>query len=263
MTYKLNSLKTFKDRWVFICIGMIIALFIMLLPLCWGKSEVEEVEEKPFVSCYGCSHYDADTNSCIEWDKWSKRCEAGFPTDTLDERWYPWELNSSWDAQIMPPIDKHGSHERFKELSLAYGINPSLVWEVENQYNIREWVTLCLIISETSGWKFWYGRDGCWNFWNVGNNDRWDRRCYSSEREWLMAVGKALSNKYLWRIQTLWCLSNAGSCTWWEDLTSRYATSEWNWERTMLNCLNTIYSEELWEIDPKRFNVRRVYTIYQ
>jgi hypothetical protein len=122
---------------------------------------------------------------------------------------------------------------------------------------------LCLIIAETSGWKSWYWKNGCWNYWNVGNNDRWNRRCYSSEYEWLAAVGRALSNKYLWRIQTLWCLSNAGSCTWWEDFNSRYATSNWNWERTMLNCLNTVYADELWEIDPKRFNVRRVFTIYQ
>jgi len=27
--------------------------------------------------------------------------------------------------------------------------------------------------------------------------------------------------------------------------------------------LNAIYQEELWKIEPERFNVRRVFTIYQ
>ena len=230
MEYKLNSFKTFRDNWILVVCWMIIAVFGMLLPLSWGAT-FQEVE-----------------------------AESEFTWDVERE---PWVLTQSWDSQLMPEIEVKGSHERFKELAWKYWLNPSTIWEVENKYNIRESVVLCLIIAETSGWKSWYGKNGCWNFWNVGNNDRWDRRCYSSEYEWLSAVGRALSNKYLWRIQTLGCLSNAGSCTWWEDLNSRYATSNWNWERTMLNCLNTVYSEELWPIDPKRFNVRRYFTIYQ
>jgi len=31
----------------------------------------------------------------------------------------------------------------------------------------------------------------------------------------------------------------------------------------MLNVLNAIYQEELWTIEPERFNVRRQFTIYQ
>lgn len=229
MTYELNSFKTFKDNWILVICGMIIALFGMLLPMSrWASySAEEEIEIKE------------------EFER------------------EPWMLTESWDSQLMPEIESKTSHDRFKELSWKYWINPSTLWEVENKYNLREWMVLCLVIAETSWWKAWYWKKGCWNYWNVGNNDRWDRRCYSSEYEWLSAVGRALSNKYLWRIQTLWCLSNAGSCTWREDFNSRYATSNWNWERTMLNCLNSIYSEELGQIDPTRFNVRRVFTIYQ
>lgn len=233
MEYKLNSYKTFKDNGMLVVIWMIIAYVLMLIPLCWGKQEMEIKAE-------------SETETA-----WTAKVRE------------PWTLTEDWLSQLMPPIEKKGSHERFKELSLAYWINPSNIWEVENKYNIREWVVLCLIVAETSWWNKWYWVDWCWNFWNVWNNDRWDRRCYNSEYEWLSAVGRALTNKYLWKIQTLWCLSNAGSCTWWEDFNSRYATSNWNWERTMLNCLNAIYSDELWEIEPERFNVRRIYTIYQ
>lgn len=231
MTYELNSYKTFKDNWILVICGMIIALFGMLLPM-------------------------------TRWASYSEEEKAEEITEIESER-EPWTLTASWDSQLMPEIEAKTSHDRFKELSWKYWINPSTIWEVENKYNIRESVVLCLIIAETSGWKSWYWKDGCWNFGNVGNNDRWDRRCYSSEYEWLAAVGRALSNRYLWKIQTLWCLSNAWSCTWWEDFNSRFATSNGNWERTMLNCLNTVYEEELWPIDPSRFNVRRVFTIYQ
>lgn len=177
--------------------------------------------------------------------------------------WYPWKLTESGDSQLMPELEEKTSHDRFKELCYKYWLNPSAIWEVENKYNIREWVILWIVIAETSGWKNWYGVEWCWNYGNVGNNDRWDRYCFTSESEWLNKIWRTLSNQYLGSTQTLWCLSKAWSCKWWEDKGHIYASSDWNWERTMLNVLNAIYGEELWEIEPERFNVRRVFTIYQ
>jgi hypothetical protein len=163
----------------------------------------------------------------------------------------------------MPELEEKTSHDRFKELCQKYWLNASAIWEVENKYNIREWVILWIIIAETSWWKNGYWVEWCWNYWNVGNNDRWDRYCFTSESEWLNKIGRTLSNQFLWTTQTLWCLSKAWSCTRWENKWHIYASSDWNWERTMLNVLNAIYQEELWEIEPERFNVRRVFTIYQ
>lgn len=195
------------------------------------------------------------------------------PDELFNEYWtgcvehindrYPWKLTSSGDSQQMPELEEKTSHDRFKELCYKYWLNPSAIWEVENKYNIREWVILWIIIAETSWWKNWYGKDGCWNYWNVWNNDRWDRYCFTSESEWLNKIWKTLSNQYLGSTQTLWCLSKAWSCTWRENKWHIYASSNWNWERTMLNVLNAIYEEELWKIEPERFNVRRVFTIYQ
>ena len=177
--------------------------------------------------------------------------------------WYPWKLTAEWDSQLMPELEEKTSHDRFKELCYKYWLNPSAIWEVENKYNIREWVILWIIIAETSWGKNWYWVEWCWNYWNVGNNDRGDRYCFTSESEWLNKIGRTLSNQYLWTTQTLGCLSKAGSCKWREDKGHIYASSWGNWERTMLNVLNAIYGEELWEIDPERFNVRRQFTIYQ
>ena len=176
---------------------------------------------------------------------------------------YPWKLTASGDSQLMPELEEKTSHDRFKELCYKYWLNPSAIREVENKYNIREWVILGIIIAETSGWKNWYWVEWCWNYGNVGNNDRGDRYCFTSESEWLNKIWKTLNNNLLWTTQTLWCLSKAWSCTWRENKGHIYASSDWNWERTMLNVLNAIYQEELWKIYPERFNVRRVFTIYQ
>ena len=228
----------------------------------------ESVDNANWIHTY-CNMYDdlimqyqEEIEKLKEWRPAASETETAWTSEVVENR-EPWKLTASWDSQEMPEVKASTSHERFKELSKAYWLNPSTIREVENKYNLRESVLLCVIIAETSWGKAWYGKKWCWNFWNVWNNDRGDRRCYSSEREWLEAIGKVLNNKYLGRIQTLWCLSNAWSCTWWEDLTSRYATSNGNRERTLLNCLNSVYSEDLWKIDPSRFNVRRNFTIYQ
>lgn len=177
--------------------------------------------------------------------------------------WYPWKLTASWDSQEMPELVEKTSHERFKELCQKYWLNASAIWEVENKYNLREWIILAIIIAETSWGKNWYWVEWCWNYWNVWNNDRGDRYCFTSESEWLHKIWKTLSNQFLWKTQTLGCLSKAWSCTWWEDRGYVYASSNGNWERTIVNVLNAIYQEELWTIDPKRFNVRRIFTQYQ
>ena len=182
--------------------------------------------------------------------------------DHINE-WYPWKLTASWDSQLMPELVEQTSHDRFKELCQKYWLNASAIWEVENKYNLREWIILAIIIAETSGGKNGYWVEWCWNYGNVWNNDRGDRYCFTSESEGLHKIWKTLSNQFLGTTQTLGCLSKAWSCTWWEDKGHIYASSKWNWERTILNVLNAIYQDELWNIDPKRFNVRRIFTIYQ
>lgn len=175
----------------------------------------------------------------------------------------PWMLTEDWLSQLMPELTETTSHERFKELSWKYWLNPSDIWEVENKYGIREWVILAIVIAETSWWKFGYGVEWCYNYGNVWNNDRWDRYCFSSHSEWLAKIWKTLNNQYLKWVQTLGCLSNAGSCSWLDDNWHRYATSNWNRERTIVNVLNAIYSEDLWDIEPSKFNVRRDFITYQ
>lgn len=216
MSIKLNSFKTYKDNWLYVVIWMIVAYCGMLFPLLWGNAQ---------------------------------RAESETETAGTAEVWTPWMLNESWDAQLMPPIDKETPHERFKEMSLAYGLDPSIIWTVENHYWLTEWVILCITVAETSGGN----RGAGWkNIGSVGSNDRGDRPTYALMESWLEAIGKTLTNRYLGNIQTLGCLSNAGSCQSWDDKWYRYATSESSWEKNMVACLATIYGR----INPATFNIR-------
>ena len=162
--------------------------------------------------------------------------------------WMPWMLTEDWDHQLMPELESSTEHERFKELAKDYGLDAWKIREVENFYWIKEWVVLCITIAETSWGNRWYGKQ---NIWSVWSNDRWDRPVYALMETWLEWIGKTLNNKYLWKTQTLWCLSNAWNCK--EDISSRYATSEWNRERNMVACLSSIYGE----INPSTFIIRR------
>lgn len=162
----------------------------------------------------------------------------------------PWKLNASWDAQEMPIVEWNDSHERFKSLATAYWLDASQIRAVENHYWIKEWVILCITIAETSWWNRW----AWWkNIWSVWSNDRWDRPTYALMESWLEDIWKTLNNRYLWKIQTLWCLSNAWSCQSRDDNWKRYATSDWNRERNMKACLWTIY----WTVNASEFSIRR------
>lgn len=174
------------------------------------------------------------------------------------ESWYPGKLNADWLSQEMPEIQGADSHSRFKALCEAYGLDASLIRELENRYGIREWVLLAILIAETSWGNNWeYVSEGCYNLWNVGNNDRGQRVCFEWKEESIEQVAITLNNRYLWSVITLGCLSNAWSCVKYDDSWKRYATSNGNWERNILNVLNTIYWEELGQIDASKFSVRR------
>ena len=182
-----------------------------------------------------------------------QKAESETETAWTAEVWEPGKLieDELGLHQEMPPIaEKDTEHDRFKEMAAAYNLDAGDIWHVENFYWIREGVVLCITVAETSWWKRW----AWWsNIWSVWSNDRWDRPKYALMEAWLEAIGRTLANQNLWRIQTLWCLSNWWSCQSWDDHWYRYATSDWSRERNMVACLSKIYGR----IDAKTFSVRR------
>lgn len=219
MTYKLNSLKTFKDTGIYVCVWMIIAYIMMLLPLCWGSNQVEEMEEME---------------------------------QEIQER-EPGVLNEEENAQEMPVLTESESHQRFIELANKYNLPADLIWHTENYYWLKEWTILCIAITETSWGAKWYWKEGCWNYGNVGNNDRHDRRCFANQWAWLAAIWQTLNNDYLKNNQTIACLHWAWECIEPNASQSRYATSKsWNRGRNMVGCFYSIYQEK---INQQTFNL--------
>lgn len=214
----------------------------------------QSVEQEKWFTKY-CVEYDeqimvleAEIEDLKEW-KAESETETAWTAEVIENR-EPWMLNESWDAQVMPEIVATEEHERFKELASAYWLDAGTIWNVENHYWIKEGVILCITVAETSWGNRWaWGK----NIWSVWSNDRWDRPTYALMEAGLEAIGKTLTNRYLGKIQTLGCLSNAGSCQWWDDNWKRYATSNWNRQRNMVACLSTIY----WKINPATFSIRR------
>lgn len=225
MEYKLNSYKTFKDRWLYVCIWIIVAYCCMLFPLLWGNATYQE-EEK------------AEIEQEIEIEK---------------ER-EPWDLNSEWNAQEMPVLIETESHQRFIELAERYNLPADLIRHTENYYGLKEGTILCLSITETSWGKKWYGVEGCWNYWNVWNTDNpSNRRCFANQWAWFAAIGATLNNNMLKNNQTISCLNGAWDCIEPNASHYRYATSKsWNRERNMIGCFYTIYQQK---INPQTFNL--------
>ena len=208
---------------------MIIAYCLMIFPLLWGNNKgVVKIEK------YIPSKHDINLLH-------SKK------------EWHPWDLNQAKDAQEMPVLTATESHQRFIELCEKYNLPADVIWETENYYGLKEGTILCIAITETSGGTKWYGRPWCWNYWNVGNNDRMDRRCFPNQWAWLAAIGQTLNNDYLRNNKTIACLHWAWNCTEPHASWSRYATSEsGKWGRNMVWCFYSIY----WElINQSTFNL--------
>lgn len=176
---------------------------------------------------------------------------------SLDEssEWQPWQLTEDWTNQVMPTTTWDNSHERFKSLANAYGLNPSAIREVENHYGITEGVILCITVAETSWGKFGAGEWNIWNVWNTDSNPRGNS--YSNLWASLDAIGRTLTNRYLGKKQTLGCLSNRHHCEEVNDNWARYATSSPETsgarEPNMVACLSQIYGT----VDPSTFSIRR------
>lgn len=249
---------------------MIIAYVLMLIPLCWwNRIQPESESEFPFEiksnSAFCEAEIKQELNNIKSWiqnEDWFRYLMLNAECEYEDERIeraeesrnadrFPWKLTEDWSQQEMPIIDQHNwSHEAFKSLAKAYWLDASQIRKVEDHYWIKEWVVLCITVAETSWWKRW----AWWkNIWSVWSNDRWDRPTYALPEAWLEAIWKTLTNQYLWKIQTLWCLSNAWSCSSRDDNWKRYATSESHREKNMTACLSKIY----WRIDPSEFRIRR------
>jgi murein DD-endopeptidase MepM/ murein hydrolase activator NlpD len=97
---------------------------------------------------------------------------------------------------------------------------------------INTYFGLCIGFAETSFKNFKTPN----NIGNVGNNDRGDTVTYESPEAWMRALFSVLNNQYLWGYHTLDQLSRFGNSDGFI-----YASSPFNWQKNIMNCLSSIY----------------------
>lgn len=127
----------------------------------------------------------------------------------------------------------------FNEIVTNHGLSISYWDELELKYWVYKTTVLCIAWADSSLWRALKTKH---NYWNVGNNDRWDRVEFSSEKAGIEAIFATLNNKYLKNKNTIGSLSAWG---WW--VAPLYATSKENWNINVLNCLSSLYSKEIKE----------------
>jgi hypothetical protein len=111
--------------------------------------------------------------------------------------------------------------------------------ELWNQYKIDYALVVCIARADSGLWTQLKSTN---NIWNVWNNDRWNTVSYETLYEWRKAIFRVLNNKYLWHKQSIWSLS-----VWWWWTRPYYATSEYNWNMNILNCMGNIYDTQITE----------------
>lgn len=149
-----------------------------------------------------------------------------------------WLVNSDWKSQARFTLEWDNPNNRSINLLNRYWFDAddaNLWLEAEDRWWIMRWVMICISKADSALWKALKTEN---NFWNVGNNDRWDRVHFSSKEEWINAIWRVLHNKYLSHKQSIWSLS-----AWWGGSAPYYATSKQNWNNNVLNCLKVIYQD--------------------
>lgn len=113
-------------------------------------------------------------------------------------------------------------------------INQSLDWWIDPSF------VMCIWLAESGLGK---SLVSAYNVWNVGNNDRGDRKDYGSAKEWISAIVWTLNNKYFKDFNNMWMLSWGGRAElglpwcWSAPTEYCYASSMNHWHNNMKRCL--------------------------
>lgn len=144
------------------------------------------------------------------------------------EEFVSWRVNSQWESKSKDEL----LWNSFDEISLAHGIPVDYWYDAEKKYKVKKEVALCIAWRDSWLWTYLKTKN---NFWNVWNNDRWDKVNFVTAEKWVEAIFKVLNGKYLKYKQSIWSLSPGG----WGN-SPFYATSKENWNVNITNCLSVI-----------------------
>ena len=150
--------------------------------------------------------------------------------------WNFWRVNPEWKSQNYFHLNWRNPIERTNDLLRKFWQENNPWLKIEDEYKVKRWILVCIAKADTSLWKELKTKN---NFWNVWNNDNWDKVHISTPKKWIEAIWQTLNNKYLWYKQSIWSLSSGWG---WTD--PIYATSPHNWNNNVINCLRLIYDDD-------------------
>lgn len=169
-----------------------------------------------------------------------------------------WKVNSAWYSQEFKPLSSNTHSKRMKELLNKYPYTKWTYWiwiQYSKQYNINPAVAIAIAKADSSLGNNLKTTN---NIGNVGNSDNGNTITFTTKNKWIEAIYIALTNQYLWKIYTVWYLSEWGRRILWAASCNDsgeycYATSEENWNINVINTLRLIYNDP--SID-ENFNIR-------
>ena len=128
------------------------------------------------------------------------------------------------------------SHKQIEKLLLRRATNwfNNLTWWIQpaEKLGINPDVAICIWYAESSLWHHTSSKNNVWNVWN---NDRWDRRDYTTPQDGINAIYYALNNKYLSKYYTIDKLSRWGN----KD-SHIFSSSSYNWQKNVVRCLSIL-----------------------
>lgn len=159
-------------------------------------------------------------------------------------------VNSFWASQPFIHLDGNTIEERTRSLLESYGRHDyDNRNRLSEQYGYKTEFMVCLARAETSLGK---AKKTNHNYFNCGNNDRWDTLTFSSlEHSFAQLNRLCLDGTFLRHKTTLSHLSpnhTESQCYMrWDIPQCRYvyASSPENWWNNMRNCLSMIHQEDI------------------
>lgn len=121
--------------------------------------------------------------------------------------------------------------------------DPWLWFQWAEDTGINPILGMCIWFAETSFKNFKTPN----NIGNVWNDDRWRTVTFDSPAAWVAALFNVFNNQYLWDYHLLSQLSRFGNDEWFI-----YASSPYNRQKNIMNCLTSIY----WYRVPEDFPFR-------
>lgn len=145
-----------------------------------------------------------------------------------------WRLNDNGVSQRYIYLESEWREARMKELLSHYDRAPE--YEVRKVvariYQVYPEVLICIAYADTSLWNYLKTPN---NIGNVGNNDRWDKVTHWTAEAGVNAIGKVLTNRYLWQYTERKQLAGSSNPAW-----PNYATELTDWVRSNNRYNNTL-----------------------